>query len=117
MLAEITKNVKIIQPQYMRTKGTMCSTELWSLKDKCEYKFMMKGEVEQLFVPFKDNGNFNFNKIWFNFKIKNKYYLNFNKFNNFYKQTFLKNFENFSFRTIIFFIIFASNIYSTNFKI
>jgi len=30
----------------MRSKGTMCSTELWSLKDKCEYKLMMRGEVE-----------------------------------------------------------------------
>ena len=34
-------------------KGTMCSTELWSLKDKCEYKYMMKGEIYEYSIPVK----------------------------------------------------------------
>ena len=29
----------------------MCSTELWSLKDKCEYKYMMKGEIYEYVIP------------------------------------------------------------------
>jgi len=63
----VSKNVKIIQPSFMKNKGSMCSTELWSLRDKCEYKFMMKDQVQEMFVPLKKPGS-----IFFYIFFKNK---------------------------------------------